>query len=166
MSTKGVAKQFVDDTTAEIFDQTYKLAKGEYGNKKEAEKLVKSVVKIIVKVGILARNDQFNAQEIKMIEQFQQKFHHVIMTVISFYEVEFSYDDDFLIGQINGLQELLHSVVARHLSEKSQKRITNVFTFFASGPFLDKLFDHGGVYKVEMKKIINCLNKLVEEGSI
>ena len=33
------------------------------GEKKEAEKLVKNIIKIIVKVGILARNDQFTAED-------------------------------------------------------------------------------------------------------
>eukprot|EP00794_Sanderia_malayensis_P009809 gene9809-10815_t len=167
MSTKGIAKTFVDDTTAEVFDLVYKLAKVEYGNKKEAEKLVKYVVKIIVKVGILLRNDQFNAAEIKMVEQFQTKFHNLVMTVISFHEVEFTFDADYLVAQVKMLEDLLSNTVKRHLSDKSLKRITYIFAFFQRVNFLDKLFDTSdNGYKSDMNKIIKCLNKLIEEGNI
>ena len=166
MSTKGVAKTLVDDTTAELLDNLHKVAKLEYGNKKDAEKLVKYVVKMVVKVGILIRNDQFNAQELKLLEQFQQKFHNVIMTAISFHEVDFTYDRDFFSAQVQGLEDILQKVVDRHLREKSQKRITLIFGFFKNGDFLDKLFVSGGSYKGEMTIITKLLNKLVEEGNI
>ena len=166
MSTKGVAKTFVDDTTADLLDQLHKLAKNEYSSKKEAEKLVKYIVKIVVKIGILIRNDQFNAQEMKMIEKFEQKFHNVIMTAISFHEVDFTFDRDFLTSQFQGLEDMLQQIVERHLRDKSQKRITFIFDFFKQGDFLDKLFMSDGGYKSEMDNITKLLNKLVEEGSI
>ena len=166
MSTKGVAKTFVDDTTAELLDHLHKLAKNEYASKKEAEKLVKYIVKIVVKIGILLRNDQFNAQEMKMIKQFEQKFHNLIMTAISFHEVDFTFDRDFLISQFQTLEDTLQKVVERHLRDKSQKRIAFIFDFFKKGEFLDKLFMSDGEYKNDMNTITNLLNKLVEEGSI
>lgn len=44
------------------------------GNKKEAERLVKNIIKIVIKIGILHRNNQFNADELKVIERFRSKF--------------------------------------------------------------------------------------------
>ena len=164
MSTKGIAKQFVDDTTAEILDHTYRLAKKEYGNKKEAEKLVKYIVKIVVKIGILVRNEQFNNHEVKLVNEFQQKFRNVMLTVISFHEVEFTFDQHYLTAQVKSLEDLLQRLVSRHLSEKSQKRITLVFGFFQRYEFLDKLFD--GIYKEDMGLMIKCLNKLLEEDGV
>lgn len=166
MSTKGVAKSFVDDTTAELLDHLHKLAKNECSSKKDAERLVKYIVKIVVKIGILLRNDQFNAQELKMIQQFEQKFHNVIMTAISFHEVDFTYDRDFLVSQFQGLEDMLHKLVERHLHDKSQKRISFIFDFFKKGDFLDKLFSSNGDYKNEMDSVTKLLNKLVEDGSI
>ena len=166
MSTKGVAKTLVDDTTAAILDHLHKLAKLECTSKKDAEKLVKYIVKIVVKVGLLHRNDQFNAQELKMQQQFQQKFHNVIMTAISFHEVDFTFDRDFLISQFQGLEDLLHKIVERHLRDKSQKRIVFIFDFFKKESFLDKLFASDGEYKAEMTEVTKLLNKLVEEGNV
>ena len=42
MASKNVAKAFVDDTTGELLDQLYKLAKLETGNKKEERLLLKA----------------------------------------------------------------------------------------------------------------------------
>lgn len=44
------------------------------GNKKEAERLVKNIIKIVIKIGVLHRNNQFNADEINAAERFRQKF--------------------------------------------------------------------------------------------
>lgn len=44
------------------------------GNKKEAERLVKNIIKIVIKIGILHRNNQFNADELKIAERFRSKF--------------------------------------------------------------------------------------------
>ena len=39
------------------------------GSKKDAEKLVKYIIKIIMKIGILARNDQFTKDDVKVADQ-------------------------------------------------------------------------------------------------
>lgn len=59
------------------------------GNKKEAEKLVKNIIKIIIKLAVLYRNNQFSNEELKHAERFKNKFHSAAMAVISFYEVGF-----------------------------------------------------------------------------
>lgn len=49
-----------------IFSQT--------GNKKDAERLVKNIIKIVIKVSILQRNNQFNSDEAALADRFQSKF--------------------------------------------------------------------------------------------
>lgn len=44
------------------------------GSKKEAERLVKNIIKIVIKIGILHRNNQFNADEAAIAERFRVKF--------------------------------------------------------------------------------------------
>ena len=55
---------------------------------------------MVTKIGLLARNDQFTKEELKLASEFQSKFHKAAKTVISFYEVDFSYDQKFLL-QVN-----------------------------------------------------------------
>jgi len=57
---------------------------------------VKNIIKMVTKISLLARNEQFSPDELKLATEFQSKFHKTAKTVISFYEVDFSYDQKFL----------------------------------------------------------------------
>ena len=166
MATKNVAKAFIDDTTGELLDQIYKLAKADTGSKKEAEKLVKNLIKIVVKMGILFRNNQFNSEEMQLAEKFRGKFRSLAMTFISFYEVDFSFDRNFLTKNIEECKTLLHRFIGKHLTEKSHGRVDLTFNYFGNGDLLEKLFQPDGPYSQHLKSIAGCLNKLVEEGNL
>lgn len=58
---------------------------------------MKNIIKIVTKISLLARNEQFTQEELAVASDFQGKFHKAAKTVISFYEVDFSYDQKFLI---------------------------------------------------------------------
>lgn len=57
---------------------------------------MKNIIKIVTKIGLLARNEQFSQDELVIASDFQNKFHKAAKTVISFFEVDFSYDQKFL----------------------------------------------------------------------
>lgn len=44
------------------------------GNKREAEHLVKNIIKVVIKIGILHRNNQFNDDELRVADRFRTKF--------------------------------------------------------------------------------------------
>ncbi|KAL1421869.1 hypothetical protein MTO96_022584 [Rhipicephalus appendiculatus] len=81
VSSKSVAKAFIDDTSASLLDNLYKLVKSVTGSKKDAEKVTKNIIKIVVKVGILHRNNQFSAEEMKVAKQLQHKMRALAMAV-------------------------------------------------------------------------------------
>ena len=166
MATKSLAKAFIDDTTGDLLDQLYKLAKTETGNKKEAEKIVKNLIKIVVKMSILFRNNQFDKEEMQMAEKFRRKFKSLAMTFISFYEVDFSFDRNFLTKNLEECRSLLHRLIGKHLTDKSHGRVDLVFNYYANGDLLEKLFQPDGPYSVYQKNIVDCLNKLMEEGNL
>lgn len=58
---------------------------------------MKNIIKMVTKISLLARNEQFTPDELKLASEFQSKFRKTAMTVISFYEVDFSYDQKFLL---------------------------------------------------------------------
>lgn len=168
MASKNMAKAFVDDTTGDLLDQLYRLAKLEIGNKKEAEKLVKDLVKIVVKISILFRNDQLNREEIQVAEAFRRNFRSAAMTLISFYEVDFSFDKKFLTKNLEDCRALLHRIIERHLTAKSHGRVDHVFDYYANGDMLEKVFlaNRDGPYGTILKNIVDNLNKLMEEGNL
>ena len=53
MASKNVAKVFIDETTSSLLDNVYRLVKQQFGSKKDAEKLVKNIIKIVIKIGRL-----------------------------------------------------------------------------------------------------------------
>ncbi|XP_067127725.1 LOW QUALITY PROTEIN: tumor necrosis factor alpha-induced protein 8-like protein [Centruroides vittatus] len=166
MASKNVAKVFIDDVSGNLLDNVYRLVKNQSGNKKEAEKVVKNIIKIVVKIGVLHRNGQFNSEEIKTAERFKQKFHSTAMAIISFYEVDFSFDKNFLTQSLNNCRSLLKELVVRHLTEKSLNRIDHVFNFFTNPNVLDDVFSLDSNHKELLGKIVADMHKLLEEGSL
>ena len=166
MSSKKIAKVFIDDTTSRVLDNSYRILKDYLPAKKDADKILKYVIKTVVKIGILYRNDQFNAEELKMAESFKQKFHSVCMTVVSFYTVDFTYDKQFLRHSIEECHSLLQQLIKRHLTDKSKSRVDIIFDTFNDPTLMDQLFTASSKYKDFMDKITADMNTLMDEGNL
>ena len=164
MASKKIVKHFIDDTSARLLDQVYKVSKDYSGSKKTAEKLMKDLIKTVIKIGILYRNEQFNTEELELAERFKKKFRTVAMTVISFYEVDYSFDKNFLSRGLNECRAILRQLVERHLTEKSLVRIDNVFNFFCEPDFLEAMFRADSAYRPQLKKMVIDLNSLIDNN--
>lgn len=105
-----------------------------------AKKLLKDVVKIAVKLGLLYRHNQFNAEELEIGTKFRKKFKTLALTMMSFHEVDFTFDEDILIDLFGMCKELCQAQITRHLTAKSVGRVENVFSFFGSEDCLTKLY--------------------------
>lgn len=88
MATKASIQMFIDDTTSEILDELYHVSKDYTANKTEAQKVIKDLIKIAVKIGVLFRNNRFSVEELKVAQEFKKKLNQGAMTAISFYEVQ------------------------------------------------------------------------------
>ncbi|KAL7644635.1 UNVERIFIED_CONTAM: hypothetical protein RMT77_004176 [Armadillidium vulgare] len=166
MSNKNIAKSFVDDTYANILDNLYKITKAYTGNKKEAEKIVKNIIKIVVKINFLSRNDQFTNEDLKVGQKLHTKFATIVKTVISFFEVDFSFDKNFLVKNIEECRTLLKQLVEKHLTDKSLQRIDYVLNFFSGTQFLEDVFKKESPYRTTMQVIVDDMNKALEAGKI
>lgn len=87
MANRSSVQMFIDDTTSEIMDELYRVSKEYTGNKPVAQKVIKNMIKIAVKIGVLYRNNRFSEEELKIAQDFKKKLHQGAMTAISFYEV-------------------------------------------------------------------------------
>ena len=166
MSSKGLAKQVVDGPTSELIDNCYKIAKTYLDSKKDAEKIMKNMIKIVIKVAILSRNNQFTSEELKYVEQFQKKFKSIAKTIISFYEVDFTFDCDYMTKVCKESQDLLILFTKDHLTEKSMKRIDHVYNFYSDPKVLDAAFQPGSKYRPYLSNIVKALNTLIEQGEL
>lgn len=164
MASKNMAKVFIDEVSASLLDNVYRLTKQQFGNKKDAEKLVKNIIKIVIKIAILNKNNCFSDDETRKTNVFYQKFLKLQMSIISFFEVDFSFDLPYLQKLISEIQELLKEIVRCHLSEKSLNRIDEIFDSFNDAHFLNEMFRRDGPHKEVMEKICEDLNKILEQN--
>ncbi|XP_067832091.1 tumor necrosis factor, alpha-induced protein 8-like protein 2 B isoform X2 [Heptranchias perlo] len=166
MASKTLAQLFIDDTSGEILDELYRVSKEFTGNKAESQKVLKNLIKIAVKIGVLYHHHKFNEQELSLAEDFKKKLRQGAMTAISFYEVEFTFEQSVMTELLTGCRDLLLKLVQSHLTPKSHGRINHVFNHFANEGLLTKLYGAEGPYRSHLRKICEGLNKLIDEGTL
>jgi hypothetical protein len=160
-SNKTLVKNLVDDDMGQLLDMLHDILLKEYGEQK-AEKVIKNILKIVIKIAILVKNDQFNSDEIAIGMQLRKKLRNSALTVISFHDVDFSYDSTFLINLVNEIGDLLHKLVKDHLTPKSHQRIDSIIEVFTDQNVLDKVFTAGADYHHHLSQISKAFEKVVE----
>lgn len=93
MANKSVVQMFIDDTSSEILDELYRVSKEYTGNRTEAQKVIKNLVKIVVKIAVLFKHNRFSEEELSLAQDFKKKLHMGAMTAISFHEVNPTYSE-------------------------------------------------------------------------
>jgi hypothetical protein len=166
MSNKTIAKIFIDETTGRILDNIYRLIKEYSKNKKLAETLINSIIKIIIKIGLLYKNEQLSNEELKQCDTFRQTFHLFVKSALSFYEVEYTFDCKYLHQSLKNCQLQIQNIVKLHLTDKNKQKIENVFNFFSDSTFLETVFAPKSPFGSTLKSIVDDARTLVEEGSL
>lgn len=164
LSSKSVAKIFIDETSGRILDNLHKLVRN-YSGKKDADKLLKSIIKTIVKMGILYKNDLFNHQQMQLIDEFRNRFHSLAKSIITLYEVDFKFDRAVITRMCKECQELTHKIISTHLTHKSHARIDYVFNFVSNIQFLDYSFNPTStVNRAIIKEVVEDMHSLMDAG--
>ncbi|OCT66559.1 tumor necrosis factor alpha-induced protein 8-like protein 2 isoform X1 [Xenopus laevis] len=166
MASKSMVNMFIDETSSEILDELYRVSKEYTKNKTESQKVIKNLIKIAVKIGVLFRHNRFSPEELVLAEDFKNKLHNGAMTAISFYEVEFTFEKDVLPDILMECKKLLLRLVEKHLTPKSHGRIQHVFNHFADSEMLNQLYDPKGSLRPHLQKMCHGLNKLIDEGKL
>ena len=113
---------------------------------------------------MLLRGEKLNSEEKQNLMKIQKNLRTVAMTLISFYEVDHTYDRAFVIKYLTELETLLKKVIINHLTDKSVARVEQIFGVVKTPDFLDNIY----VQKknVEMRdimgKVVIDLNKCIE----
>lgn len=88
------------------------------------------------------------------------------MAIISFFEVDFSFDLPYLQKSLSESQDALKQIVQRHLTDKSLGRIDEVFEFFSDSRLLETAFRPDSPYREIMSKIVADMNTAMENGDL
>ncbi|MFT7805234.1 Tumor necrosis factor, alpha-induced protein 8-like protein 2-like [Arapaima gigas] len=166
MASKSMVQVFIDDTSSEILDELYRVSKEYTGNRVEAQKVVKDLIKVAVKISVLYRHNRFNTEELSLAQDFRKKLHQGAMTAISFYEVDFTFDKAVMSEILIECRDMLLKLVDKHLTPKSHGRINHVFNHYSDPELLATLYSPDGPFRSNLSKICTGLNKLVEEEKL
>jgi len=88
MTSRRVLSAFIDDTTARLLNNLYRLGRDLHcGDKRTAEKAIRRLIKTVIKTGIVYRNDQLSPDELAIAEDFRKRLRMIAMTIVSFHQV-------------------------------------------------------------------------------
>ena len=135
-------------------------------NKKESEKTTHNIIKISVKIGLLLRGDKFSQEEKEVLVKVQKNLHTVAMTLVSFFEVDHTYDKTFLVTNLTELETLLKSLITKHLTEKSVSRVEQIFGVVKTPDFLDNIYvpNKNKEMRDQMTLLVADIHKCLNSG--
>eukprot|EP00092_Neocalanus_flemingeri_P084450 GFUD01106098.1.p1 GENE.GFUD01106098.1~~GFUD01106098.1.p1 ORF type:complete len:205 (-),score=73.58 GFUD01106098.1:366-980(-) len=165
-SNKAVAKSLIDDTSGNLLDNLYKLLYVFTKNKKDSEKTTRNIIKIAIKIGMLQRGDKFSREEKANLVKIQKNLRTVAMTLISFYQVDHTYDRNFVIKYLTELETLLKNLISNHLTDKSVGRVEQIFGVVKTPEFLDSVYvpKKNSEMREIMGTVVSDLNCCLEAG--
>ncbi|XP_055967970.1 tumor necrosis factor alpha-induced protein 8-like protein 2 [Sorex fumeus] len=164
MAGRSAAHLFLDETSSEVLDELYRVSKEYTQSRAQAQRVVKDLVKVAVKVAVLHRSGCFGPGELAAAGRFRHKLRQGAMTALSFGEVAFTFEAAVLAGLLAECRDALLELVAGHLTPKSHARIRHVFDHFADAGLLAALYGPG--FEQHLDKICAGLRKLLEEGKL
>ena len=132
-------------------------------NKKESEKTTQNIIKITIKLGVLLRGDKFSGDEKESLLKIQRNLNTICKTLISFFEVDHTYERSFVIKYLTDLETLLKTLISKHLTEKSVSRVEQIFGVVKTPEFLDSIYvpqkndAMREIMAVVVKDLNNCL---------
>eukprot|EP00037_Helgoeca_nana_P016388 m.154297 g.154297 ORF g.154297 m.154297 type:complete len:200 (-) comp23499_c1_seq1:45-644(-) len=162
VKSKEAAKHFIDDESGAFLDVFYELQVKYTGDVKKSKKVLKDMIKISVKLGLLYRHNQFSEAELDIGTKFRSKLKMAILTMISYHDVAFSFDAEFLIDVLQESQALLKKQISAHLTPKSLGRVDNVFSALSVEGMLTKLYNDPE-YKELLERMHVSMNQILEK---
>ncbi|XP_074044908.1 tumor necrosis factor alpha-induced protein 8-like protein 2 [Macrotis lagotis] len=164
LAGRSVVHLFIDDTSSQVLDELYRVSKEYTHSRGEAQRVIKDLVKVTIKVAVLHRNEQFSPGEMDLAARFRQKLRQGAMTALSFGEVDFTFEANVLTTLLTECRDTLLELVQHHLTPKSHGRIRHVFDHFSDPSLLTALYSPS--YAQHLGKICDGLRKLLDEGKL
>ena len=115
---------------------------------------------------MLLRGEKFSGEEKENLLKIQKNLRTVAMTLISFYEVDHTYDRNFVIKYLSELETLLKKLISGHLTDKSVSRVEQIFGVVKTPDFLDSVYVPKKNVEMReiMAKVVKDLNSCIEAG--
>ncbi|XP_023045570.2 tumor necrosis factor alpha-induced protein 8-like protein 1 [Piliocolobus tephrosceles] len=166
MTSKAVVAMLVYDTSREVMEELYHATREFTCSCKEAQKMLKNLVKVALKLGLLLCEDQVGGEELALLWHFCHRAHFLAMMAISFQLVEFTFDRQVLAAGLLECGDLLHQVMGPQLTAKRHSCIKHVFHHQADCVFLAVFYGPTEPYHSHLRRICEDLGRMLDEGSL
>ena len=115
---------------------------------------------------MLQRGDKFSTEEKDSLIHIQKNLRTVAMTLISFYQVDHTYDRNFVIKYMIELETLLNQLISNHLTDKSVGRVEQIFVVVKTPEFLDSVYvpKKNSEMREIMGTVVSDLNSCIDAG--
>ncbi|XP_069914780.1 tumor necrosis factor alpha-induced protein 8-like protein 1 [Oryctolagus cuniculus] len=166
MASKTMAAALVDEASGQALDELYRATKEFTRSRKEAQKLVKDLVKVAVKLDVLLRAGQLAAAELAQLQRLRRRARSLALTALSFQQVAFTFDRRVLAAGLLECRDLLLQAAGPHLTAKSHGRIQRVFRHFADGDFLAALYGPAEPYRSHLRGLCDALGRMLDQDRL
>jgi len=162
-TTSAIRNRLIDDETQSLFKVIHSIFKIYFGDKKRAEKVMRDVIKIVVKLGVLQRAERLDKS---LLATASKKIRNSVMTFISFYEVQFSFDKKLAMDKMTELSKTIHELLSSaSVKDKTHGRLDNIAQVLCDGDFLHDFYQTEK-YEAQRNELSSLLNKALETGKI
>lgn len=168
LPTKKLVKFFIDETSARVFNNLNLLLRAYCGSKREANRLMKTVVKINAKLAILFINGVLSNSDIEILAKSRNAFAKVAQICLNVHKKKShaNLNLDPLIEQFNVCHNSIMVIARNYLTEKSQNKISLCTNFFCNRQFLATVFSNEPRYYELMEKICEDIQELIDRGML
>ena len=112
------------------------------------------------------RNDQLSAGELTEAASLRRRLRQLAMTVVSFHEVDYTYDGAHLGRLLSACVCPLRSLAVAHLSEKSVGRVDRIAAVLTAPALLDDVFRPDDGHRARLAPIVAGLRRLIDDGAL
>ncbi|XP_026307035.1 tumor necrosis factor alpha-induced protein 8-like protein 1 [Piliocolobus tephrosceles] len=166
MTCKTVVTMLVYDTSSEVLDDLYHATREFSRSCKEAQKMLKNLVKVALKLGLLLHGDRLGREELALLWRFRHWAHFLAMMAISFQQVDLTFDWQVLAARLLECRRPVHQAMGPQLTAKSHSHINHVFGHLADCDFLAMLYSPTKPYHSHLRRICEDLGRMLDEGSL
>ncbi|KAF0986942.1 hypothetical protein HZS_7475 [Henneguya salminicola] len=163
---KNTVKTFLSENHFKMLEDLYHLLKTE-NNKTEGKKYVDYLIKIVVKIFILQKNERLTKEEQKTIEKLNQSIQNVVKCLITFWEESELFDVDFLIAKFAEIKTDIMGILKHHLTPKNQNKAAYILDYISNKKRLENIFlNPTPEIQIHTLKVSKDLSLLLETNEI
>lgn len=163
---KSTLKTVLSDEHFAMIENLYQVLKIDI-NKKDANKFVNNLIKIVTKIVILQKNNQFKPEEIKSMDNMAKLISRIAKAAITFWDDKDLCDPEYFSKMILEAKAIIAGIAKTHLTGNSQKKVEFVFDIFSDVNRLTRIFiSPTADMQPHVQKLSASLRKLVESNEI